>query len=288
MSEPGSIAESPPDDSTFADLSDWRTIQVSGSEALPWLDDLISADVHDLPPGRARPSLLLSPTGGVLASFTVVMAEPGAVLIQDPAQPRPVDRLLTPYVLTSDVHLRDTTGDVLVIAFPDESDAPEVPRAIRFAPSVLGSGAGILVAAKDRADLATMIAGSLRRLTDEEIEVERISAGIVRVGVDTSEGDLPQETGLMGWVSFEKGCYLGQEAVARVSNGGHPRRLVLPVESQDVLTAGEDVLAGGETVGAITSAARHGGRTLAFARIGWDRRDADLMSPRGVALRRRS
>ena len=55
----------------FADLSFWRKAAISGGDAGGWLQDLISADISDLVPGRARRSLLLSPTGRIRAEFTV-------------------------------------------------------------------------------------------------------------------------------------------------------------------------------------------------------------------------
>ena len=53
----------------FVDLSYWRKVAVTGGDAVEWLNDLVSADVADLLPGRARRSLLLSPTGQVRAEF---------------------------------------------------------------------------------------------------------------------------------------------------------------------------------------------------------------------------
>src|SRR5437870_476593 len=87
----------------FVDLSMWRLRYVSGSGALEWLDSLVSADLKDLSATRLRRTLLLSPTGRIKAEFHVGLADDGYVLVQDPAQPRPVDELLGPYVLSSDV-----------------------------------------------------------------------------------------------------------------------------------------------------------------------------------------
>ena len=58
-------------DAGFVDLERWRTVEVAGADALTWLDALVTADLRGIAPGEARRSLLLSPTGAVLASFTV-------------------------------------------------------------------------------------------------------------------------------------------------------------------------------------------------------------------------
>src|ERR1041385_5056937 len=82
----------------FVDLSYWRKIAVTGSDALTWLNDLVSNDVLDLAPGRAKRALLLSPTGRIRAMFTVAVPAETILLIQDPFQPSPVDDMLSRYV----------------------------------------------------------------------------------------------------------------------------------------------------------------------------------------------
>src|SRR2546426_4417793 len=94
LSEAGSLGSG----QAFADLSFWRKVAVSGSDALAWLNSLVSADLSDLAPGRARQSLLPSPTGRIRAVFTVVQFGQTVLLLQDPQQPKPVDKLLAIYV----------------------------------------------------------------------------------------------------------------------------------------------------------------------------------------------
>src|SRR5919199_4022863 len=91
------------DGRAVVDLSFWRTVAVSGRDAWTWLNDLASADLSALGPGRARRSLLLSPTGRVRADFTVAVADGDPLLIQDPAQPASAAALLSRYVLSSEV-----------------------------------------------------------------------------------------------------------------------------------------------------------------------------------------
>src|SRR5439155_8156413 len=106
-------------DEAFADLSPWRKLSVQGADAPAWLGDLVSADIADLAPGRARRSLLLSPTGRVRAEFTVAAREEGYLLLQDPLQPHRLDGVLEPYVLSSAVTLDDRTADLPLISIPE-------------------------------------------------------------------------------------------------------------------------------------------------------------------------
>jgi folate-binding protein YgfZ len=270
-------------DDGFADLSDRRIVAVRGSDAATWLNDLISADIAGLQPGVARRALLLSPTGGVLASFSVTIFEGDLIVVQDRTEPRPIDGLLARYILSSDVRLEDLAGRLALFGFPGLRDAPLIEGTARSSPSVLGAGVDLL-SSQDRARLAATLSASFPALTAEELEAWRIASGIPRVGIDTVDGDLPGETGLLGAVSFDKGCFLGQEAVAKVRNGGHPRRLVLPFESDDVLEPGDEVHAEDAVAGIVTSVAEDGGRHLFLARIAWAHRDAAFTSGRGSRL----
>ena len=271
----------------FADLSSWRAIAVSGTDAFAWLNDIVSADLDDLAPSVARRSLFLAPTGGVLASFTVSSAFDTLLLVQDPTEPRPIEGLLTRYVLSSDVRIEDRSGDVALFAFPGGNAMPDRPGTAVSIPSALGAGVGVVAPAKDHERLVESFAESFAPASVEAVEAWRVAAGIPRIGVDTRDGDLPQECGLHDLVAFDKGCFLGQEAVARVRNLGHPRRQLMPVESDRSLSSGDEVMSNGDRAGVITSTARFDGRVVALARVGWAHRDGALRTRDGAALRPR-
>jgi hypothetical protein len=90
------------------------------------------------------------------------------------------------------------------------------------------------------------------------------------MGVDFGPDTLPAEVGLEGAIDFTKGCFLGQESVAKVRNLGHPRRVLLHVRSDAPVAPGASVLAGQETVGEVTSAAAALHGVDAIVRVRWD------------------
>jgi folate-binding protein YgfZ len=107
-------------------------------------------------------------------------------------------------------------------------------------------------------------------------EVRRIEAGLPRMGAELTERTIPAEAGIVeASVSFTKGCYTGQELVARIdSRGGHvPRRLrglVMPAGSA-LPEAGAEIEVGGRARGSVTSAARHpDGHVVALAYVARD------------------
>ena len=271
----------------YADLSGWRKVLALGPHARTWLNDLLSADLADLAGGATRRSLLLSPTGRIRADVTVAATARGLLLLQDPIQPAPIDVLLGPYVLSSDVDLVDVTKDLTLLALPDPGpppDTPDVPAEV-LRPSCLGPGADLLAAAERLREVRGVL-GELTEAGPEALEAWRIERGVARFAVDLGEDSLPHEAGLDHAVAYQKGCFLGQEAVARVRNLGHPPFVVLAAGSDGPVAAGEDVTADGRAVGTVTSATPvDGGRTAAIVRVRWAARAATLRTEAGGALR---
>ena len=270
----------------FADLSFWRKIALSGSEAGAWLQDLISADIEDLVPGHARRSLLLSPTGRIRADFTAALTDQSWLLLQDPTQPRPIDQLLAPYILSSDVVMEDRTEDLALLAFPGGGRVDRFgPAKVSSTPSCLGSGGvDMITSTTDREEVLSVLGELFVRVPNDAVDEWRVRQGVPRFGVDALEEDLPQEAGLDEAVAFDKGCYLGQEAVAKVRNLGHPRRLVLWLTSDRPVSAGEAVLADGEESGVVTSAEVHREGSILLARVKWEAREHLLRTASGAVL----
>jgi folate-binding protein YgfZ len=273
----------------FVDLSFWRKIEVAGSDAGAWLQDLVSADLTGLEEGRSTPSLLLSPTGRIRAGFTVARTSGRWLLLQDPEQAHPVDALLAPYVLSSDVTLTDRTELLALFALPGHKDEAELPHADTVVPSCLGGGGlDLLAPIEDHRSLRETLEARIVAVGNEVAEEWRVLMGIPRFGVDATEDDLPQEGALEEAVAFDKGCYLGQEAVAKVRNLGHPRRLVLHLRADGAASPGEAIRCDGEDVGLITSAAGDAGGTVLFARVAWDAREGPFETSTGIPLVRQA
>lgn len=240
-------------------LDGFRAIEVIGGDAVAWLQDLVTADVERLEPGEAVRTLLLGPTGRVRADLHAVRRAEGLLLLQALDQPRDVGELLGPYVLSSDVRLAAAAADDLV-------GIPSAPS-WRFGPP-----------GTDRI-----------RVDAVAVESWRIRRGIPRFPVDLDEGSLPAEGGLDDEVTIDrtKGCYLGQEAVAKVRNLGHPTRIVLALRAPEAVATGTPILAGAAEVGLATSVDTLGGGTDLLGRVRWDAREAGLRTPSGTPLARR-
>jgi tRNA-modifying protein YgfZ len=268
------------------DVSSWRKLQVRGADARDWLNDLITADIADLQPGRARRSLLLTPTGRIRADFTVTPIVDGFLLIQDSEQPEPLLTLLDPYVLSSDVTLEDRTRDHALLAVPS-GEEPRVAGSRTWQPSCTGLGSDVLAEAGRLGELRSSLPG-LKLAGLESLEAWRIERGEPRFGVDLLADSLPHEAGLEDLIAYRKGCFLGQEAVAKVRNLGHPPFVVLAGTADGEVGPGDVVNADGVEAGLVTSATQTTeGRMAVILRIRWSVREAALRTAAGAEIQAR-
>jgi len=241
------------------DLDGWTLVDVLGSDAEAWLNDLVTANVATLPIGGSVRSLLLGATGRIRADVVVHRLPNGFLLLQAPGQPRPIAELLDAYVLSSDVGL-------------GPSGSTPAVRPARAGPWTVSS----------------QQAGGVP-VSSEAFESWRIRARLPRFPVDLDEDSLPAEAGLdeAPVVDRHKGCYLGQESVAKVRNLGHPTRVVAGVEAREPVAAGQEVFSDAGPVGLLTSVDLPGGGRVGLARIRWEARDAALTTGADVPLVRR-
>ena len=209
----------------------------SGADSVRFLNDLISQEIGDMAPGDVRRSLLLSPKGKVDHLLWVVKTEEGVGLITDPGRGTLLIETVSRFKIRVDVTIEPESEDVwLVMGDGDGVDIswPGVPRRL-----VIGNKP------------------DLRSGSSAEYEAVRIGAGEPAYGTDVSENSIPQEIGLVGeTVDFTKGCFLGQELVARInSRGGNVPRPLRLLDLDGEAQPGTEIVYDGSPVGVLTSVA---------------------------------
>ena len=269
----------------FLDRSAWRKVRVTGGDAVTWLGDLLTADIAGLEPGRGCRSLLLTPTGRIRADLQVARRDDDLFLLQAPEQPEHIGLALSTYVLSADVSLEDRTNDLALFTVPGRA-ASVVGIHGATEPSSVGPGIDVLVDAGKPAwrFVEACIAAGLSEAGGDAEEVWRVRRGIARMGRDFDERSLPAEAGLEAAIDSEKGCFLGQEAVARVRNLGHPPRLLRHLHGPGRIAAGDAVFAGPNAVGEVTSSAPDGEGSTVIARVRWVAATAPLTVSGGRSL----
>lgn len=268
--------------SALAPLGDRRVVSVGGEDRRSWLDSLSSQALTHLAPGVSTELLILDPQGRVEHAAAVVDDGETTWLLVDAADAEALASWLTRMRFRLRVEVRDRSADLLVVggtraavaelttAAPVWVDPwPEVtPGGWAYArvephPGAERDWAEAIV---DAAEFERLIDAAVRGETSlaglDAVEALRVAAWRPRVGVDADERLLPHE---MDWlrtaVHLSKGCYRGQETVAKVHNLGHPPRRVVALQldgSDNVLPVRGDAVRAGDTViGAITSVAVH-------------------------------
>ena len=230
-----------------AHLVDRAVLSVSGPEARSFLQGLITNDIERVKPGTPIYAALLTPQGKTLFDF-LVFGQDGALLLDVAASQRDaLQRRLTMYRLRAkvDIAARD---DLAVVA--DWSAAGSDPRNSRL-------GSREIVAANIADDAGDYLA-------------HRLSLGIPE-GADFGQDRmfaLDADLDELNAVSFDKGCYVGQELTARMKHRGTARKRLLPIETLDgaaLPDIGSAVMAGGRDIGEVTSV--YGARGFALIRL---------------------
>lgn len=260
-------------------------VRATGKDRVKFLHNMLSNDIQSLTPGAGLQAAVLSNKGKLIADLIVYRLDESLLLEMEPERAGPTVETLSHYIVSDDVNLADVSGDEAMVSI-------EGPRAAELLSRILGEplpelapyhftethvgetpvrvsgvqhgpGPGFDVAIPaDRAvptleailetgdDLGVRLAGYSTQ------ETRRIEAGIPLFGVDMDESHLLLETGLENAVSFSKGCYLGQEYVARLAHRGHlNKKLVgLKIKSAYIPSAGDEILGEGGPVGQVTSA----------------------------------
>jgi folate-binding protein YgfZ len=241
--------------------TDRAAIVVRGKDRVGWLNGLVTCDVAKVAPGRAAYGLLVEKKGKIEADFAVMAgASPeDALLLAVPRLQR--DALLATldhYLVMEDATLE--LGEQMVV-FAHGPRAAELLREAPYAGALdlLGTGGAVLAGPKGALEAALRRVGAT--FGDEAgWEALRVERGLPRLGVEADTTMYPQEASLETLaVSFDKGCYLGQEVVYMLQNRGHvKKRLVaLDVDGDAPLARGDAVKSasaeGDEDVGEIRS-----------------------------------
>ena len=232
----------------WADLSHLNIVAVTGEDRLKWLHDLTTQFVSDLQPGVWMPSMILDAQGHVEFQFNLVDDGNTTYLVLDPGYVEKLVEYLTKMKFMLRVDVRDASSEFVVLRAPGVADAIGGPFA--------------LVPRAEVEDMKKTFGGVATQVGTWALDAERVAKGRPRIGFETDHKSIPNELGVLNTaVHMKKGCYRGQETVAKIYNlGNPPRRLVmLHLDGSDVgfPAAGTKVENDGVVVGFVGTVARH-------------------------------
>jgi len=239
-------------------------VWVAGTDAVAFLEGQASQDVAAMAPQTTARSFLLEPRGKLVALLWVLRGEERLGLVVDRGRGPGVIEHLERFRFRVDVEM--LLDDRAVIEVWGSDLEPIAHRAGLEAGAGWIDQAGVSMALLTGSPLSRLVLAGADDESVGRLEVTpagrsaadavRIEAGEPVMGVDVDEGTIPQESGLVGEaVSFTKGCYVGQELVARIDSRGHVnRRLAGIAMSHNVVPpAGSEVVAGDAVVGTLST-----------------------------------
>lgn len=298
------------------DMPHRGTIEITGGDRSEFLNRMVTQELKGLEPFGVRRSFWLNRKGRIDADLRMIALPDRIILDTEVLSVARTIESLSAYLFAEDVRIEDATPRMhrLTVHGPRAAGmlssvaAPQAGVPVgAMRPDEAGlhsiAGASVLIDRHDSAGVAgfellmsaddteriyaTILGaekGAARRIGWHAYNIARIEAGTPIFGVDYGPTSLPHETGrevLLDRVSFKKGCYLGQEIVARMQSLGHPKQVLVALrvdESDsdaptDQPATGSAVSQGDKVVGAVTSCTRGpmlGDSIIAMAQVKWD------------------
>ncbi|HKQ51426.1 MAG TPA: aminomethyltransferase family protein [Pyrinomonadaceae bacterium] len=286
----------------LSDLSARGRIEVGGSEAVQFLNGLVTNDVKALEEGAWMNAAFPNVQGRLISPARVLRLGPDRFLFDTEAVTRErVLKTLERFTLAGDFRVSDTTAETALVTVQGAS-AAEVLRATLGADAASTAHGRVHVAslrdghelyvirathtAEDGFDLIVgadgaallwdaLTASGARPVGQEALDVLRVEAGLARYGLDVDETNVVLEAAPDDAVSFTKGCYVGQEIIARIHWRGHVAKRLAGLAfdgREEVVRDDKLVTADGQAVGRLTSVTFSPalGRTIALGYVKYD------------------
>lgn len=268
------------------DLSVQSVVELRGRDRSRFLHGMVTNDIRNLSPGQGCYALMLTPQGRILTDMRVLCLEESLRLMVDADLVEKDLALLRKYIIADQVEVVDRSSDLAVLSLQGpkaaeaiaslcpEASLPKAPFEHRLIQvgnlsalcacvrrTALG-GYDLIVSGAQSVDLWNRLLrtgeeAGLQPVGLEAWNVHRIEAGIAWYGIDMDEARIPLEVGLEEAISYSKGCYVGQEVVARATYRGQVNRKLmgLLLSSGRPAHGGDKIFRNGQEVGWVTGSA---------------------------------
>ena len=266
----------------LADISHLGRLRITGKDRASFLNGLLTNDTLQLKENKGQRSALLNSKARVLADLHLY-AQPDSLLIDTGESPAShVKEILDRFIITEDVQIQDSSQDLvqLTVQGPRSSQAikevlgPEAQDLKQLEQKTLGpstiiardrtgqTGYDIILPALEAEPVwhGFLLNGGdlgLNPVGSQALEILRLEAGYPKYATDVDENTIILEAGFKDAINFNKGCYLGQEVVARATHIGRVNKQLvrLEVETKDSVSPRSKLMSNGREAGFITSAA---------------------------------
>ena len=264
----------------WIDRGSVTVIKLTGADRIDLLHRLTTNDLRDLRPGFGKHTVLLTDKARIIDVIAILHDADASYLLCSPGQSATIVTWLRKYIIMDDVSIQDMTDSLQVIEIcgPRSSEVVDSLFGVNVGSfaldqwfSIEQEGANTIITRQPSAcevsywviaprETTQIVRENLfanqellPRLTDVEAEYVRITAGMGKHGHEWTDAFNPLEAGLLHMTSFAKGCYIGQEVVARLDSYNKVKQRIMGLLSQQPLSPQDVITADGTTVGVVTS-----------------------------------
>ena len=259
-----------PLESLYADRSDRGKLRFTGPQRAWFLHQILTQAFEDMAPGDAREAAMLTAHGRMVAYMESMATTDALFMHFEPELKNDLPDAIRRYVFATQVEIEDVTDRFGLILVTGSDSIREIglEGVMSQQTHALGAPAHYLwVEAERKQELIAALRDSGGHpATEERLEAIRIANGAPRWGRDMDTKTFPQEAGIDSYaVHYDKGCYVGQEAMAKIHFRGKVNRRLARVEAEAPLAVGEVLSLDGQKVGSVTSVID--GKALAMVRF---------------------
>jgi aminomethyltransferase len=290
--------------SGLIDLTSRGRIRVTGSEALMFLNGLVTNDMKTLGEDQSMPAAFPNVQGRLLAAVRIARTSDGFLIDTESATHDRVLKTIERFTLAGDFKVADLTESTTMLTVQGKSAKEIVEKIVSHVPAdrngtleiewreqpltlwrgthTAEDGFDLIVPTENATALWDMLVEAGAHPTGYDVfEKLRIEAGIPRFGRDMDETNVVTETNLDDAISYTKGCYLGQEIIVRIKHRGHVAKKLtgLVLEKETVIDSGATVQSeAGAEIGRVTSTTFSPslGRTVALAYLKYEFLSANI------------
>jgi glycine cleavage system T protein len=266
----------------FADISHLGLLSVTGKDRISFLNGLLTNDISKVSENGGVHTVLLNTKARVLADLYLYGEEDQLLADTGEAPAVKVKDILDRFIITEDVQLYDSSDDLVHITVQGPKSAQALKEIIgldiqdlkplehkTLGPSRIiardrtGQTGYDIILPRDESEAvwqAFLLKGGdlgLRPIGLRALDILRLEAGLPKYGVDVDENTIVLEAGYRDAISFTKGCYMGQEVVARATHIGRVNKQLVKIEfdAKDAPAKGSKLFSDGRDAGFLTSAA---------------------------------
>lgn len=248
------------DTCALVDLSSRQQLRVTGPDRVSFVQGMVTNDVEKLAVGASCHVAMLTAKGAMVGDGRVVKLVDELLIDTGAGFGATVRDFLNKYLISEECEVVDAP-DVAVLGLLGPQAATwlaSIPseQVVSSLPGLLGTGLDVVVKREGLAQVKAALS-ALPTVSDETFEVLRVEAGVPKFGVDMTETTIPLEANLEKAIHYQKGCYIGQEVIARATYRGQMnKKLVGLLLGEAQAEKGAEVKLADKRVGRITSVVR--------------------------------